>query len=259
MVEDLWRTYLTTGEIEAERRKRRLFKILPGTPRCKNCYAPFQGAGSRVVKLVYGKRPSNLNPQLCNVCEQFAREHQGGAEIELSLLFGDVRGSTALAESMSPTDFGRLVNRFYKAATQVMVQTDALIDKIIGDQVAGMFVPGIAGPDHARRAIEAAQEMLRVTGHGAAGGPWIPLGIGVHTGTAFVGAIGSDEGTVDITVLGDAANSAARLSTSAGQGEILISQAAFDAADLPIDDLPQRSLELKGKRMPMTVYVMKEG
>ena len=259
MVEKLWRTYLTTGEVEAERRKRRLFKMLPGTPRCKNCYAPFQGAGSRVVKLFYGKRPSNLNPQLCNICEEFARQYQGGAEIELSLLFGDVRGSTTLAESMSPTDFGRLVNRFYKATTHVMVQTDALIDKIIGDQVAGMYVPGIAGPDHARRAIEAAQEILRVTGHGAADGPWIPLGIGVHTGTAFVGAVGSEEGTVDITVLGDTANTAARLSTSAGQGEILISQAASDAAEMQNDDMVQRSLELKGKSAAMTVYVMKEG
>ena len=165
-VENLWRTYLTTGEIEAERRKRRLFKILPGTPRCGNCYAPFQGAGSTVVRVVYGKRPSNLNPKLCNACEQFARQHQGGAEIELSLLFADVRGSTTIAESMSPTDYSQLINRFYKAATHVMVQTDALIDKIVGDQVAGMYVPGIAGADHARRAIEAAQEMLRVTGHG---------------------------------------------------------------------------------------------
>ena len=146
-IEHLWRTYLTTGEIEAERRKRRLFKILPGSPRCKNCYAPFQGAGSRVVRLVYGKRPSNLNPQLCNVCEEFARQYQGGAEIELSLLFADVRGSTTIAEGMSPTEFGRLINRFYRAASHIMVHTDALIDKIIGDQAAGMYVPGIAGPD----------------------------------------------------------------------------------------------------------------
>lgn len=257
-VEDLWRTYLTTGEIEAERRKRRLFKALPGSPRCKNCYAPFQGVGSRVVRLVYGKRPSNLNPQLCNVCEVFARQHQGGAEVELSLLFADVRGSTTIAEEMSPTQFSRLINRFYKVASQIMVQSDALIDKIIGDQAAGMFVPGIAGPDHALRAIRAGQEMLRATGHGASEGPWIPLGIGVHTGVAFVGAVGSDEGTVDITVLGDAANTAARLSSNAAQGEILASEAAFSAAELPIDGRERRILELKGKAEAMSVYVLGE-
>lgn len=103
---------------------------------------------------------------------------------------------------------------------------------------------------------EAAQEMLHATGHGSAEGPWIPLGIGVHTGTAFVGAVGSDEGTVDITVLGDAANSAARLSSNAGQGEILISDSAYAAAGLEDESLERRSLELKGKSQPVPVRVM---
>jgi len=258
MVERLWRTYLTTGEFEKERRQRHFFRLLPGTPRCRNCYAPFHGAGSTVVRLVFRKQPSNLNPQLCNVCEQFARQYQGGAEIELSLLFADVRGSTNLAEAMSPIDYSKLINRFYNAASQVMVRTDALIDKIIGDQVAGMYVPGFAGPAHARRALEAAQEILRATGHARPEGPWIPLGAGVHTGTAFVGSVGSEEGTSDITVLGDAANTAARLASSARQGEILISDAAYTAAGLNLGQLEKRHLELKGKSQPVLVHVLTE-
>jgi adenylate cyclase len=192
------------------------------------------------------------------VCEIWAREYQGGAEIELSLLFADVRGSTTLAESMTPTQFSKLINRFYTVATHIMVHTDALIDKIIGDQVAGMYVPGFAGAEHAARAIEAAQEILRQTGHGDPDGPWIPLGVGVHTGTAFVGAVGSDHGTMDITVLGDAANTAARLSTSAGPGEILISEPAYQAAGLGADQLEKRLLELKGKSEHMPTYVFKD-
>ena len=78
--------------------------MLPGEPRCKNCYAPFQGVGSTIVKFLYSKGPSNLNSQMCNACDVFARTYQGGVEIELSLLFADVRGSTTLAEKMSPTD-----------------------------------------------------------------------------------------------------------------------------------------------------------
>jgi adenylate cyclase len=258
MVEQLWRKYLTTGEFEKERRQRHFFRWLPGTPRCKNCYAPFQGSGSIVVKLVYGKQPSNLNPQLCNICERFARQYQGGAEIELSLLFADVRGSTNLAEAMSPLDFSKLINRFYNTATQVMVRTDALIDKIIGDQAAGMYVPGFAGPAHARRALEAAREILRATGHARPEGPWIPLGAGVHTGTAFVGSVGSEGGTSDITVLGDAANTAARLASSARQGEILISDAAHSAIGLDLGQLEVRHLELKGKSQPVLVHVLTE-
>ncbi len=257
MVEGLWRTYLTTGgDFESERRQRHFFRILPGTPRCKNCYAPFRGAGSTVVRLVYGKQPSNLNPQLCNICERFASEYQGGAEIELSLLFADVRGSTELSEAMSPIDYSRLINRFYSAATQVMVRSDALIDKIIGDQVAAMYVPGFAGPRHARRAIEAAQEILRATGHARPEGPWIPLGAGVHTGNAFVGSVRSEEGTSDITVLGDTANTTARLASSARQGEILISDAAYSASGLDLGELEKRHLELKGKSRPSLVHVL---
>jgi adenylate cyclase len=255
-IEEFWRKYLTTGEFDKERRQRQFFRLLPGTPRCKNCYAPFHGAGSVVVRVFYDKHPSNLNPQLCNVCEKFARQYQGGAEIELSMLFADVRGSTTLAEGMNPTQYSRLINRFYSTATQVMVNTDALIDKIIGDQVAGMYVPGFAGKDHARQAIEAAQEILRVTGHSSADGPWIPLGAGVHTGTAFVGSLVSEEGTSDITVLGDAANTAARLSTSAGIGEILVSESAIESAGLEIGDREKRVLELKGKSKPLNTWVI---
>jgi adenylate cyclase len=255
-VEEFWRTYLTTGEFEKERRQRQLFRLLPGSPRCKNCYAPFQGTGSIIVKTFYGKEPSNLNPQLCNICEQFAQQYQGGAEIELSLLFADVRGSTTLAETMNPTQYSQLINRFYKTATKVMVNSDALIDKIIGDQVAGMYVPGFAGQEHARRAIDAAQNILHLTGHQDKNGPWIELGVGVHTGTAFVGSLGSEQGTTDITVLGDAANIAARLSTEAGVGEVLISEPAFSAAEIQLGDLEKRTLNLKGRREPMVVWVL---
>jgi len=255
-IEKFWRSYLTTGEFEKERRQRHLFRLLPGSPRCKNCYAPFQGTGSIIVKTFYGKVPSNLNPQLCNICEQFAQQFQGGAEIELSLLFADVRGSTTLAETMNPTQYSQLINRFYKAATKVMVDSDALIDKIIGDQVAGMYVPGFAGQEHARRAIDAAQNILHLTGHQDKDGPWIELGVGVHTGTAFVGSLGSEQGTTDITVLGDTANIAARLSTEAGVGEVLISDPAFSAAEIQLGDLEKRTLNLKGRSEPMVVWVL---
>jgi adenylate cyclase len=257
MVEQLWHTYLTTGQNENERRQRSLFRLLPGSPRCKNCYAPFKGVGSTVVRLVYRKQPSNLNPQLCNFCEQFAREYQGGTEVELSLLFADVRGSTQLAESMSPLAYSRLINRFYNAATQVLVRSDALIDKIIGDQVAAMFVPGFVGPAHAARALEAAQRLLEATGHDDRNGPWIPLGAGVHTGVAFVGSVGSENGTSDITVLGDVANTAARLASSAAQGEILLSDAAAVSAGFARAGLEQRQVALKGKSQPMLVHVVR--
>ena len=256
MVEHIWRTYLTTGEFKKEARQRRFLRMLPGEPRCKNCYAPFQGVGSSVAKFLYSKHPSNMNPQMCNACDVFARTYQGGAEIELSLLFADVRGSTTLAEQMSPREFGQLINRFYNVASHILVHSDALIDKIIGDQAAGIYVPGFAGENHAQRAITAAQDILQATGHNSQEGPWIPLGVGVHTGIAFVGSVGSKQGAVDITVLGDVPNTAARLSSNAKPGEILISEPSYKAAGLKIDSLEQRVLDLKGKSEPITTRVL---
>ena len=98
-------------------------------------------------------------------------------------------------------------------------------------------------------AIDAAGDLLRATGHHEPGGPWVQVGVGVHYGTAFVGTVGSTDGVTDITVLGDVANTTARLSSAAAAGEILISEEAYKRAELS-GAFEQRSLELKGKSQP---------
>ncbi len=254
--EHVWRSFLVNGEVAREARQRRIFRLLPGNPRCKWCYAPFKGTSGAFVRMFYGKRPSNLNPRICNVCELFATKHPGGAEVELTLMFADVRGSTSLAESMDAMAYSRLINRFYNAATNVMIQTNALIDKIIGDQVAAMYAKGMVGENHAAQAVHAGRELLKATGHKDPAGPWIPLGVGVHTGVAFVGSVGSQDGTIDITVLGDTANTTARLASSANVGEILVSLPTAQAAGLEVNRLDSRNLALKGKREEVKVYVL---
>ena len=190
------------------------------------------------------------------MCELFAEEFLGGAEIELSMVFADVRGSTPLAESMSSAEFSRLLNRFYNAVTDVMVESNALIEKMIGDEVTGLFVSGFAGPDHARVAIESAQAVLSATGHAEPGGPWIPVGVGVHTGQAYVGSVGEKGGLIEITALGDAVNLAARLASKAGEGDVLVSQEAIQAAGPASDSLESHDLQLKGKSELIRAYVI---
>jgi class 3 adenylate cyclase len=85
--------------------------------------------------------------------------------------------------------------------------------------------------------------------------PWIPLGVGVHTGIAFVGSVRSEGGISDITVLGDAANTTARLASSALTGEILVSDEAYSAAGMDLGQTERRSLVLKGKSQPVSVHV----
>ena len=159
---------------------------------------------------------------MCNVCERFAKRFRGGTELEITMLFADVRGSTSLAEGVRPAEFSRQINRFYKATTDVLFDTNAFVEKLIGDEVGGFYVPGFSGPNHARIAVEAARKILEATGHTDPSGPWIPVGVGVHTGVAFVGTVEAAEGVSDITILGDAVNTTSRLTSQADPGEVII-------------------------------------
>jgi adenylate cyclase len=176
--------------------------------------------------------------------------------VELSMVFADVRGSTTLAEQMSSAEFSNLMNRFYHVATKVLVDTDAFIDKLVGDAVIGIYMPIFTGANHARPAIQAAIDLLRVTGHDDPDGPWIPVGVGVHSGITYFGTVGGAEGTfTDFTALGDNANVAARLSSSAAVGEALISESAHVRSGLDLGDLDTRDLSLKGKSDTVRVRV----
>lgn len=262
----VWRLYLTTGDLPPDirvpwyQRKgvRSFYRYLPNNPRCRICHSPFHGFGGSVMRHLFGIIPSRLNPQLCNQCELFAQKFHGGAEVELSILFADVRGSTHLAEDMNPTDFSRLINRFYNAATKVLFDSSAMVEKLIGDAVTGFYTPGLAGPNHARVAVDAAREILRVTGHQDPSGPWIPVGIGVHTGLAYVGAVDADAGVTDIAVLGDTANLGARLAGQAGIGEIYISQATAQAAGLDAASARIHRQLVKGRTEPVDVWVLSQ-
>lgn len=238
------------------RHLRHLFGLLPNNPRCKFCYGPYEGPGAVLMRLI-GKKPSGLTPQLCNQCEAMARTLPGGAEIELTMLFADIRGSTELAEQMNPMAYSQLINRFYVTATDVLVETRALVDRLVGDQAIGLYVPGFAGKRHAELAIKGAQQLLRATGHGQSNGPWVGVGVGVHTDIAFVGAVGKEGGATDITVLGDAPNTAARLASASAAGEILISDSAFAASRMDGQGQERRELKLKGKSNPVGVRVLK--
>ena len=253
---EFWRSWFTTGEFAKEKRLFRLLKMIPSEPRCKFCGAPFHGVGAPIVRITMGKRPSRINPRYCNTCDEFARKNPGGAEVAMSMLFADMRGSTELSESMSPTEFSRLINRFFVEATHVLIQADALIDKLAGDAVAAFWGAGFAGEDYIARTIKAAKELLRVTGHDGNGEPWVPVGVGVHAGIAFIGAMGTADGITDITAIGEQVNLAARLGASAGTGEILVTAKTLKAAGWPEGDHEIRELKLKGLADPVRVHVL---
>jgi adenylate cyclase len=241
--EEFWRDFLSGGHSK-EHAARRVLKLIPHGPRCRLCAAPFGGAGAPLMRMI-GKRPSDKNPNWCGSCFKFMSEHHGGAEIECTLLFADIRGSTALAEGMPAADFRQLMGRFYDTAATAVFDNDGIVDKFVGDELVSMFFPLLSGERHAERGLDAARALLEATGHADPGGPWVPVGAGLHTGTAWVGAVG--EGThTTLTALGDAVNTTARLAAAAQAGEILVTTDAATAAGLD-SSLERRPLELRGK------------
>jgi adenylate cyclase len=255
-IEERWREALL-GIPPEHLAMRRFFAHLPGSPRCKNCAAPFGGPGARVARAMGAHRWSR-NPTFCGRClGKVAERGIGGAEVEISMLFADIRGSTTLAESMSASRFAGLLDRFYTSATDALVREDAMVDKFVGDEVVALFLPAFAGSRHADHAIRAAADLLLATGHDRAEGPWVPVGAGVHTGVAYVGAVGSEGQVTDVTALGDAVNTTARLASAAAAGEILVTEPAAEAAAMNTDGLELRSMELKGKSEPVRAWSLR--
>jgi adenylate cyclase len=227
----------------------RLFRNLPSPPRCKTCWVPFGGVGGRVAGLA-GFKPSRKNPSLCSRCCETVAS-LGGAEVDIAVLFADVRGSTVLGERSTPTEFASLLNRFYRVATDVLVRNDAVIDKLIGDEVMAFFVRGVSGPGYRRRAVDAGIELLGAVGYGAPEGPWLDMGVAVNAGIAFVGNVGG--AVTDFTALGDTVNVGARMQAEAAGGELLIREGLSPQSE---SGLLRRILNLRGHEEPIEVLVL---
>ncbi|HEV8536165.1 MAG TPA: adenylate/guanylate cyclase domain-containing protein [Candidatus Limnocylindria bacterium] len=252
-LEEEWRTRLL-GTNPGLRAGRRFFLRLPSSPRCELCASPFRAPFGPVMKLI-GHGPWERNPRYCKACCSELIRHKAGAEIPLSFLFADVRGSTPLGERLGARALHDLLDRFYATGVDALIAHGALIDRFMGDQVVGYFVPGFAGARHAGQAVACGLEILRATGHGDET-PWVPVGAGVHTGEAFVGAVGKEDDMAELTAIGDAVTIAARLASVAGIGELLVSEEAFAAAGLG-GDPERRELSLKGVTGTVPVRILR--
>jgi adenylate cyclase len=241
-----WRATLM-GEGSELARVRRIMRHLPSDPRCKMCLSPQGGIGGPIMELLgYGRYPPN--PQLCNSCFRQSEKHPGGAEIEITALFADVRGSTGLAETMSPAEYSAAVNDYVRAATRAIREPNGLVDKLLGDGIMALFIPGFVGGDHAAAGVEAARTILRAVA--------LPVGIGLHSGEAWVGFVGGVDQVRDFTALGDAVNVTARLASVAPAGEVLISESSYAAARDELGELEVRQLDVKGRDAPVDVRVL---
>ena len=176
----------------------------------------------------------------------------------LSVLYADIRGSTALAEKTDPELLLGFINDYLGHMTDIILAHEGTLDKFVGDEVMALFGAPFPQSDHALRAIHVALDMQKV--HQDIMDTWekqgverSPIGIGIATGELIVGEVGCKKRT-DYTVIGKAANLGARLCNIAKGGEIMISQATYDLVKDVVDVKPIVGVKMKGVPEGVTIY-----
>ncbi len=176
----------------------------------------------------------------------------------LTVLYADIRGSTALAEHTPPELLIGFINAYLSAMTDVIFAHEATLDKFVGDEVMALFGAPFPQPDHALRAIHVGLEMQQrhhtvMDAWAARGVERCPIGVGIATGELIVGEVGCRKRT-DYTVIGRAANLGARLCGAAKGGEVIISQATYELAQAAVEVEPIHGVAIKGVGPDVTFY-----
>ena len=187
----------------------------------------------------------------------------GGAYRQVTVMFVDIRGFTTISEKLEPAEILQMLNEYFSATTHAVFEVEGTIDKYIGDALMAVFGAPVAYDDHAARAVKAAVEIRRVVQlltHQWVDKPWaralgagFNVGIGVNTGMAVAGNIGSAR-RMEYTVIGDAVNLASRLCSNAARGQILIGPETYQAVKGSVPVKPLAPLKVKGKELPVQAY-----
>jgi adenylate cyclase len=186
----------------------------------------------------------------------------GGENRELTTLFADITGFTAITEGMEPQKVIALINECMERLGRVVEETGGVVDKYVGDEVMALFGAPLDLPDHTTRAVEAGLRMTRELddlnrARSARGEPLLRVSIGIHTGVVVAGNMGSHN-RLNYTVLGEGVNLAARLCSLASGGEVLVSEPTYRAVEHLVRATPLGEKALKGFSLPIQVYRIDE-
>jgi len=182
----------------------------------------------------------------------------GGTNSCITALFSDIRGFTSISEQLRPEVVVQILNEYFADMTPIVFANEGLLDKFMGDGMMALFGVPYACDEAASNAVRAAVQMQRrMTAVNeeltAMGLSKITIGIGINTGTATVGYIGSRDRT-DYTAIGDTVNLAARLEKRADPGQIIISKFTFEAIGTAFPVRPCDQIMVKGKQQPVQIY-----
>ncbi len=185
----------------------------------------------------------------------------GGVNQLITVLFADIRGFTAMAENENPEDVVRLLNHYFTAMSEIIFEHGGTLDKYIGDGLMALFGAPTATPNDAKNALNAAVSMQRelqnlkknLNEEGFSG---ISIGIGLHTGVATIGYIGSERRS-EYTAIGDTVNLASRLEANTRGGQILISEATARATEGLFPLIRREPIVVKNRQQPVDLYEVK--
>ena len=219
-------------------------------PECVICGTALAGPLGALFRLV-GIGRSARNPNLCNRCNTHVEE---GRVVELTVLFADLSGFTAMTRQLGPERTHAVVDAFLKSATYALVRHGAFIDKYVGDAVMAFFNAPIRYEDHGARALAAALEIeAEMPALSGQFGIDLKAAIGVASGWAHVGRLGSGDGK-DYTAIGDVVNLAARLEGQAQGGEVVVDEPVYRQVADQYPDLRPEEVDLKGFADPVAAY-----
>src|SRR5262252_2331016 len=182
----------------------------------------------------------------------------GGVTQTITILFADIRGFTRISEHAPPEKIVQLLNRYFSAMTDIIFAHGGTLDKYLGDGLMALFGAPTVTPKDAANAVSAAvamqRRMLSINDElRAEGYPEIGIGIGLHTGEAIVGYIGSERRS-EYTAIGDTVNTASRLESNAKGGQIFISESAANAAQTSYQLLPRDPISVKNREQPVPLF-----
>ena len=185
----------------------------------------------------------------------------GGANQTITVLFADIRGFTALSENENPEKVVELLNRYFSAMTEVIFEHRGTLDKFLGDGLMALFGAPTASDQDADNAVKSAIALQKRATQlnaelRAEGFPEVTVGVGLHTGEATVGYIGSEQRS-EYTAIGDTVNTASRLESNAEGGQILISEATARACNESFKIRKKEPLRVKNRVQPVSLFEVK--
>lgn len=199
-----------------------------------------------------------LAPEVADMVAANPQIRLGGVNQKVSIMFADIRGFTHFSERTEPERVVEVLNEYFTRVTDVILDHGGMIDKYIGDAVMAVFGVPIAKENDAAKAVRSALQIQRLVAEmnrdaAARGWPELAVGIGINTGTATAGNIGSPR-RLDYTVVGDAVNIASRLMDDAAGGQVLISQPTADELGPEFRLRKLRARRVRGRSEPVQVF-----